>query len=211
LFPYWFFAIVIVAIEAYVSITRDIAFFHEEARSDTSQIGRTLTELIEDIWNHNGQNRALELIADANRDEPLVQVRLVRFDADRADPSAPRVSIETIRSVRNGNPIEVEERNDAGRSFLFSYTPLDIKSERPMALEITRPMQTEDKFRNRTIIRAFIVGIQPERGNANRKTPIFFSFLAFFKRRTTVKRKRYGGCVSCEIRSRPKTPNDYKN
>ncbi len=150
---------VIVAIEAYVSITRDIAIFHDETEHVTSQLGRTLKELVEDIWNHNGEQRALELIENVNREEQSVTVRLVRLDAARDDPAAPRVSPEKLRMVRPDKPIPVEETNAAGRGLLFTYAPLHVDSGRPVALEISRPLYASDKFRRDTITRACLVGV----------------------------------------------------
>ncbi len=150
---------IIVAIEAYVSITRDIAIFDEETEHATSQLGATLKVLVEDVWNHNGQQRALELVEDANREESPVHVRVVRLDAARDDPDAPRASAKTLRMVRDGTLTSVEERNEVGRGFLFTYVRLDVGSGRPMALEISRPLDASDKFRRDTITRACLVGI----------------------------------------------------
>jgi signal transduction histidine kinase len=149
----------IVAIEAYVSITRDIAIFQAEQQRDTNQLSRTLKELVEDMWNHDGQQRALDLVEDANREELLVHVRVARLDAARDAPDAPRASAETIRMVREGKPISVEERDEAGDGVLFNYALLDVDSGPTVALEISRPMRASDQFRRATIRRACLTGI----------------------------------------------------
>lgn len=151
--------IVIVAIEAYVSVNRDIDVFQEEMLRDASQLGRTLKEFIEDVWQQNGQGRALELVNDANLQEPLVDVRVVWLDAKRDDPAAPRVAAGSLHVVRDGKLMSIGQRDDAGRGFLYTYAPLDVSSERPIALEISRPLDASDKFRHDTIVRACIVAV----------------------------------------------------
>ncbi len=151
--------IVIVAVEAFVSTRRDIEVFQEEMQQAANQLGRTLKELVEDIWNQIGQQRALELVADANREEPLVDVRVVWLDVDQDHLDAPRASADALRGVRAGKPMSIRERDAAGRGFLFTYAPLVVDSPRPVALEISRPLAASDTFRHETIFRACVVAI----------------------------------------------------
>lgn len=182
----------IVAIEAYVSITQDIAIFHKESLRDATQLGRTLQELVEDIWNQNSRQRALELVEDANREESMVEVRVVRLDAARHDPAAPRASRETLLKVRKDEPISAEEIDEEGRGHLFTYAPLRVHSGGPAALEISRPLLASDKFRRDTIARACIVGMTLTAGSG---VAVVFLGMAFIGRplnRLVEKTRRVG-------------------
>jgi len=151
--------ILIVAVEAYISIERDTTVLHDIMEDDADQLGATLKVLVEDIWNQIGQQRAWDVVEDGGHEGSVVDVRLVWLDAQRGDRDAPRASAETLRMIRGSDPKSVRERDAAGHGFQFTYALLDVDSERPVALEISRPLDASDSFRRKTISRAWVVAI----------------------------------------------------
>ncbi len=149
--------ILVVAVEAYVSTQRDVKIFEDEMRQDAKQLARTLKDLVADVWRTNGQRRALQLVEDANQEQPLVDVRWVWLDAAASDSDRPRVSSAKLPSLQDGKPVSVQERDATGRGFLYTYVPMDVEPERRGALEISRRLDGLDTFRRAAIVRACVV------------------------------------------------------
>lgn len=151
--------ILVLAIEAVISIHRDVEVFEVDMRRDANQLGRTLKDLTEDVWRTNGQQRALQLIEDANEEELLVSVRWVWLDARAGDTYRPRAPAERLEPVGRGQQISLQERDETGRGFLYTYIPLEVDTPRPGTLEFARSLDAFDKFRRDTIIRTIVVAI----------------------------------------------------
>src|SRR5262245_44488337 len=94
--------VAIVAVEAAISIHRDVERFQDGMLHVSRQVGWTLKALVEDTWRTNGRARAVELIEEADRQEPLVHFRLVRLDAAAIDPHRPLASGSDLEKIKAG-------------------------------------------------------------------------------------------------------------
>lgn len=146
--------VAMLTLEAYVSVQRNVEVFESDMRRDANQLGRTLKDLTEDVWKTNGQQRAMQLIEEANEEELLVSVRWVWLDATVREEFRPRASSEELESVRAGNTISFSQHHDDGAGFLYTYVPLEGDSSRPAALELAKALDGLDKFKRDTIWRA---------------------------------------------------------
>jgi len=73
--------ILVVGAEAVVSIWQDVSTFKNDTRDDAEQMAGTLRQLVQHVWATAGQQRALRLIDDANREDGQMSVRVVWLDA----------------------------------------------------------------------------------------------------------------------------------
>jgi signal transduction histidine kinase len=150
-------AILVVGAETMVSIWQDVRTFEVEMRQDANRMGHTLRDLVEDVWVTGGQQRALRLIDDANREEGQMSVRVVWLDAPPGDARRPRAVGRELNEARAGRQVMFQERDTSGHGFLFTYVPLEISTEQPAALELAKSLDGLDRFRRDTVLRAFAV------------------------------------------------------
>jgi two-component system, NtrC family, sensor kinase len=148
---------VAVGVEAMVSIRQDIQTFESDMRRDTSQMGRTLRDLVEVVRQIGGQQRAFEVIQDANREESQVSVRWVQLDAPPGDFRRSLADGRLLDEVRSGRQTTFLQRDASGRGNLYTYVPLDVETGQPAALEIVKALDGLDRFRYRTTLRACMV------------------------------------------------------
>jgi signal transduction histidine kinase len=148
-----------VGVEAAVSIWQDVETFEEEMCWDADQMGCTLRNLVEDVWRFAGQQRAVELIQDANQKQRQTSVRLVWLDASPGDPRRPLAESKRLDRVRAGRQDTFQQRDASGRGCLYTYVPLRVETEHPpAALELTRSLDGLDRFRHQTVLRACVIG-----------------------------------------------------
>lgn len=150
-------AVLVVGVEAMVSIWQDVDTFATDMRRDAEQTGNTLGDLLEHVWATAGQQRALQLIDDANRDDGQMSVRVVWLDAPPGDARRPRLRAPQLNDARTGRQVMFQERDASGRGFLYTYVPLHVDSEQPAALEVAKLLDGLDRFRHDTVLRAVAV------------------------------------------------------
>ena len=144
----------VLALNAYLSVRRDVALFQTDMIRNGNQLGRTLKDLVEDVWRTGGEDRALQLIRDANEEEPSVSVRWVWLTEVTDDLHRPRASLKRIRDLLSRGEKSFEERDENGRGFFYTYVPLSANVAQPGALELARSLDGLDHFRRNTVIRA---------------------------------------------------------
>lgn len=152
-------AVLLIGIEAYLSIDSAVTMFDRDMHRDTERVGRTLQGLVEDVWRTSGEQRALQIIGDANEDNGPLSVRWVWLDAPPGDPQEPKVSSSQLQSVRQGHEAIAQERDAAGRGIRYTYLPLKVAGPRRGALELANSLIGVDQFRRNAILRATVVGI----------------------------------------------------
>ncbi len=104
-------AILLLAIDGYLSTRRDIKIFEKNMRKDARHFGLAARDLIIDVWRIAGQQRALELIASDNLQGDSVRIRWVWLDAKPDDPNRPGVSQKLLGPVVSGKEISLTQRD----------------------------------------------------------------------------------------------------
>ena len=116
--------LIVVAAGTFFAIRHDVRLLQVNMRADAGEVGRTLAPLIQDAWQTSGEQRALQLLADANRDNRQLNVRWVWLD----DPSAenPIAQFPTSQSSRTfAAAISFSRRtaNRRGKAFCTPMSP----------------------------------------------------------------------------------------
>jgi len=65
--------------------------------------------LVVDVWHTSGRRRAMKLIKAANKEEHLVNIRWVWLDASPNELNRPRVLIERLEPVLQGQEVSLKE------------------------------------------------------------------------------------------------------
>ena len=151
--------IVLLVVNASVSIQRDVELFETDMQRDVSQLGRTLKDLVEDVWRASGRDRAITLIEDANEEGSQVTVRWVWLDAQPGDPHAARVSSDSLGPLQSDKPVSITQSDENGVGVLHTYIPVTVDDDRAGAIELAKSLDGLDAFRRTTVIRTILLAV----------------------------------------------------
>ena len=145
--------VLLLGIEGYLSLRRETASYRAEMRSKAQLLGHAMQGLVLDVWRTSGETRALELIADANREERLVQIRWVWLDAVAGGRYRPRVPYDELGRVRQGIEASFEGPFERGGSVLVTYFPIRIGGPQTGALELSESLSRLSEYTRAAIAR----------------------------------------------------------
>jgi signal transduction histidine kinase len=143
---------ILLAIHSYLVVTREVAQFRKDMNLHAYLLGTVLATSVSDLWNSVGPESADDIIADANRSEQLVRVRLVWFDEAAGDPDAPLVGIENLSAIAGGREVIFPDYSIEGEKYHVSYFPVSIDTARPCALELSQPLAPVYRYTRISII-----------------------------------------------------------
>lgn len=113
--------IALVTIDASVSIHREAELFRSEMEHDARMLGYTIKDLVVDVWRVRGQEDALALIDDANRDEQRISVRWVWLKANNGDKHQPHVPPGRILGhLGDASHVSLSAADERGSPFLYT-------------------------------------------------------------------------------------------
>ena len=146
---------VVVALTVYALVAaRD-----ELARSETDIVeyeastAHALRPAIRDVWLHDGEGRALELIQEAKERLRNVDVRWVSLGGDTPAEMRPREPSSSLAALRDGKDVVVVDRDYDGRGSIFTYVPVLVPASSPVALEVSRSLANHGAVR-RAVVRS---------------------------------------------------------
>jgi methyl-accepting chemotaxis protein len=148
---------VLLAIDGYLAVQREIELFTNDVRHDALILGHAAKPLVSEAWQHGGQSHAFELIESINQDEHQMQIRWVWLDAAPDDPFAPRVSLAGLDSVISGQEAFVKETSKNSSGYFYTYFPMEVQGHGPAALEIGEPLIMLSDFKHHAILRSIVL------------------------------------------------------
>jgi len=149
--------IIILAIDGYLSVQRDIEIFETDMKRDAHLFGRAMKDLVIDVWHTKGRQRALALIANVNRGDHQLHIRWVWLNALPDDPYSPRAPREKLDTVVRGNEASFKEWSKEGNGYLYTYVPVKVDKEMPGALELSESLSKLDEYTHATIVRRLVL------------------------------------------------------
>jgi signal transduction histidine kinase len=150
--------LIVVALGTFFAIRHDGRLLQDDLRSEAGEIGQTLAPLIQDVWRTSGEQRALQLIADANHNNRQLNVRWVWLDEKTVAEGTLALSPSDLQAFNNGQPVYVEEREPSGRGILHTYVPVAVASPRLGAIELTNSFDGPDRIARVGILRFALLG-----------------------------------------------------
>ena len=149
--------VIVLVVDGYVSLRRQRNLSEADMHHAIRVLGSTIRQLVLDRWHTVGRERALRVIADANKADPSIAIRWVWLDAPQGDLYAPQVSRDKLEPVVQGQDVSFTERDESGQAYFCSYFAVAVNEQRPGALEVREPLSKLDKLARRAFIR--IVGL----------------------------------------------------
>ncbi len=145
--------LIVLAASAYLELRRDVAAFNIDSRKDDQLLGRLFTSAISDVWNNEGQDRAVALVSDVLAHGSYSH-RLRWLDEGKLSFLSPSAT----GSLRAGHEVWQEQRETAP-GVLVVYTPLLRNGRLAGVLEISEPLANERRFAQRIGLSTFVATI----------------------------------------------------
>ena len=138
----------ILAVNGVQRVRREVALFESNAIGDHRSLGRTLRTTVSAVWGTAGEQRALQLVDDANVQHGRVHFRWLWLDEA---PTA-HVALDTLKHAGPQDAISTVDRDDSGGPARFTYVPTVTPDGRPAVLEMSESSATELAYVRRTIV-----------------------------------------------------------
>ncbi len=141
-------AILLTGVLTLMVIGQFIMYQHEneeleqDMRVDASQLGKTISSVVDELWQLGGQQSAHRAVNEINSLRSQRRVRVVYFDVDpgAADaPARPDVSFAALGDVYTASC-----RGPDGHEHLYTYSRLTLVG-RPAAIEVSEPLDAPQR------------------------------------------------------------------
>ncbi len=140
---------VILAVNGYLRVRREVALFESDRIRDDVQIGKTLAAAVAAVWQTDGPARALSMVKQADGQEGRVRVRWVGLGGDSTDPlPVPR---ETLLAIPPGGSRSLVGNGGARGDQRYTFVPLELGDTQRGVLEVSEPLETERAYIRRTV------------------------------------------------------------
>jgi signal transduction histidine kinase len=133
-----------VAVYSSVAASLEVDHIETTVAEDLASLGRTLSASVLAVWEHDGEARALDLVAVHNRNE-AIDVRWTWLDAEGNPAFAPKAGIAVVPSLLRGEQRTWIGVTHDGKRQVYAYVPLLRDGMRPAALEFSRPLVKESE------------------------------------------------------------------
>jgi signal transduction histidine kinase len=140
----------VLAVDAWLRVRRETAFFDEDLRRDTRVTATVLSGAASRVWRSEGDKGARRVVAEANRHSSL-RVRLLLPDESPAPPLTPpqRKDFEAGRDVTRLQHVREED-------VLYTYVPVDAPDGRLGTLEVRQSLAPERAYVKQTLVHTFV-------------------------------------------------------
>ncbi len=149
--------IVLLVIDGFISVRREVALFDKDMAHDGLLLGRTMKELVATTWEISGAERALELIREANSQEHEIDMRWVWLDAPPDDSFAPRLSRDEIQRLAEEQELSCKKTGGGSVGYRLTYVVVPVGGGRVGALELSEPLTVLRDYAHRTVIRTTLL------------------------------------------------------
>lgn len=146
-------AALVLTAKAALDVSREKELFDNEALRQEQQLGHLLGAAVGEVWRAEGEARALELVTSAHAATDDVQVRWVWLDADAPPAFRPKLPISLLAPLRRGEGVTRKEPHLDDDGLTIGYTPVDVKSSRLGALEVSKSLRAENEYVRRSFAR----------------------------------------------------------
>ena len=154
-------ACVVVAVTAYavVAVREELTRTETDLAEYEASTAHALRPAIRDVWLHDGEGRALELIREERERLRSLDVRWVSLGEDATVETRPRVPVSRLAALRDGQDVVVVDRDYEGQGAIFTYVPVRVPVSSPVALEVSRSLANHGAVRRAVVRNAAATGL----------------------------------------------------
>ena len=133
----------------YLSYQREVGQYVADMKRDARLLGGALSAGVSEVWRAGGEDRAMGLIAQANRAGGLLEVRWVWPSSMAGDVHRPRVPVNKLSSLRQGITVTIRGQDEATGPVLYTYLPVTTPDGRLGAVELAESLAPLSEFARR--------------------------------------------------------------
>ena len=138
---------VILAVNGYLRVRRELAYFEADRIRDHEMIGRSLGSAAAAVWKSDGEQAAIDAIDAVNRHFTSIEIRWVASD----QAAGLSVDPDALVATPTGQPLTRVIRDNGRPSRWKTYVPLDVDGVRRGVIELSEPATSEQRFIRTTI------------------------------------------------------------
>lgn len=147
----WLGICVIYGVNGLERYQREAELFETDIQRDHEVMGRGIVAAVAELWEDEGEERALDIVERANERESQILIRWVDLGAAVGDPRAPTAPRDRLARVGEG---EIASWTDnAGPGRLYSYVPLRVGERWIGAIELSETLQPERDYLRSSMMR----------------------------------------------------------
>ena len=135
----------VLVVFGYLRTRREIALFDSDIRNDHGLIGATLAVCVASTWASAGEERALELVTQANADRPYLTISWVYPDGRQPSDAAFIAPFPTGPFDRIEHTV-MEGPDPEQPSFLVTYVPVRDRAHLLGAVAIAESLSVRDAY-----------------------------------------------------------------
>ena len=149
--------ILVLSVDAYFRVRRNIEVFETDMSRDDFTMGRALSAAVAEMWVTDGQAKALNLIRLIDERRPSVFIRWVRVDQPSCGKQNLLVTADILEKLKQGKELaRVMEPGEGGERFLVTFVPVIVKNQVVGAIEIADSYTYQENHIQNIIIRAVL-------------------------------------------------------
>ena len=154
-------ACVILAVMAYatLAVRSELARSESDIAEHEASTAHALRPAIRDVWMHDGERRALELVDEARQRLRNVDVRLVSLDPEAPLEKRPRVAPPRLTDLDEAHDIVVTDREFEGTGRIFTYVRLQFAAAPAAAIEVSQSLAGHAAVRAEVLRRAGLTAL----------------------------------------------------
>jgi signal transduction histidine kinase len=149
----------LLVLDGYLSIEREVVQFDRAMTENALQIGSIMSGLIEHAWMESGENKAIELINDANLSNHSVTLRWVWLENPLDPLHLPWIDAVKFAQLKQGDTfsLKTDKRDETG--FRYTYIPLKLENHTISALEIQQSLLPLSEYSHKMLIQSLKGGV----------------------------------------------------
>lgn len=140
----WLGIVVVYGINGWTRYQREADLFETDIRRDHEVMGRGLVAAVAEVWEDEGQARALDIVGRANAREGAILIRWVDPRPGAAPEHVPTAPLAALATVSAGEIASWTEEAGPGR--LVTYVPLGVNGRWLGAIELSEALTAERDY-----------------------------------------------------------------
>ncbi len=139
---------VILAVNGYLRVRREVTLFEADRLRDHEMIGRSLAAAATSVWKAEGQGPALASVDAVNQHFGRIHIHWV------ASERAQHIDAAALAATPAGQPVTMRVDSTHGPATWYTYVPIDIDGQRNGALELVETADAEQRFAGNVLVDA---------------------------------------------------------
>jgi two-component system NtrC family sensor kinase len=150
---------VAITVVAVVAVHEELGRSESDIEEYEAFTAHALRPAIKDVWLHDGEARAMQLIEEAQQRLGNVDIRCVSLDPQALEGKRPRVELARLTSLERDHDVVVVDRSYASVGRIFTYVLVNVGAPSPVAIEVSRSLAGHGAVRRAVVRNAALTAL----------------------------------------------------